>query len=589
MGSMHRRAIAALLACALAACGGDEGAAEGSAGAPDVRNALLVTLDTTRADALSLYGFPSPTTANVDALAAAGVTYDRCRAVAPITLPSHASMLTGRYPLRHGVRANGTGRLSREAVTLAERARDGGLETAAFVAAAVLDRRFGLDQGFDVYDQVERRDLEYSTVLASRTGAEVTDAALAWLSSRDPSRRFLLWVHYFDAHAPYTPPERFLPVAGGHPYVAEVAAVDEQVGRLLEALRVSGELARTAVVVVGDHGEDLGEHGEPTHAVYCYDSTLRVPLVVSHPHGERAGERSNEVVSVADVGPTLAEALGLAPLPDADGVSLWSRRVPDDRGVYFESYYGFLFYGWSPIAGWADARAKYVHGPTPEFYDLAADPGELRDLGSAAGERVADYRAHIAALAARPRLDGAALEGAEGADGDEAELLESLAGLGYATGPGAGRRLPEPLEVSDRPAPAERLGELHDLLDARRAEDEGRLEEAVELLGGIVRANPLNTAALDALGACLGRLERWPEALEVLQRLLALDDSQPAVHINLAVAYEATGRPDLALPHIRRGVAIDPRHRLGRISLARILAELGYADEAAEVRASLER
>lgn len=570
----------------LAACGGEApGPSATSPGtSSSARNALLITLDTTRSDALSLYGFPAPATPNIDALAAEGLTYDVCRAVAPITLPSHASMLTGLYPLRHGVRANGFGRLPAEAVTVAERAQAADIDTAAFVAASVLDRRFGLDQGFEVYDQVERSGLEHSTVMPSRAAHEVADAVLAWLAARDPARRFFLWVHLFDPHAPYAPPARFLPAAAGNPYVAEVAAADHEIGRIVAALRSSGDLADTVVVIVADHGEDMFEHGEPTHAVYCYDSSLRVPLVIRRPLGQRAGqrvgERSDEIVSVADVGPTLAAALGLEALPGVDGLELWDSPVPAERGVYFESYYGFLFYGWSPIAGWADARGKYLHGPTPELYDTRADAQEKRNLHPLDPGRADAYRARMAELATRPRL-------VEQRDVElDEDLLRDLASLGYTSGPPLDVTLPDPLEPTRLPAP--RLQELLDLLAASRASDEGRLEDAVELLQPIVLENPRNVAAFDELGKCLGRLERWPEALDVLQRLLALDDSRPAVHINLAVAYEATGRPELGLRHARRGVELDPEHRLGRINLARILGKLGQPEEAAAVLATLE-
>ena len=574
---MHALRLSLVLTLACAACDGPSPEAAGPA-----RNAVLITLDTTRADALSLYGFPGPSTPNIDALAAEGITYEHARAVTPITLPSHASMLTGLYPLRHGVRANGFGRLPDQAQTLAERARDAGFTTAAFVAASVLDRRFGLDQGFEVYDQVERTGVEHSTVMASRPGAQVVDAALAWIQGRDRSKRFLLWVHLFDPHAPYEPPQHFLAASGGNLYVGEVAYADYEVGRLLSGLRAAGDLEGTTVVLAADHGEDMFEHGEPTHAVYCYDSALRVPLVVRRHDGARAGERSDETVSIADVAPTLVEALGLAALDDVDGLSLWSDAVAPDRGVYFESYYGFLFYGWSPIAGWADAQGKYLHGPVPELYDTRTDPQERIDLIERFAPRAEAYRARIAELSARPRLTPG-----EELVLDEAALRE-LSQLGYAGGARTKEDLPDPLDASKRPAPNERLGELVNLLAATRASDEGRLEEAVELLRPIVLQNPRNVAAHDELGKCLGRLERWPEALDVLQRLLALDDTRPAVHINLAVAYEATGRPDPGLVHARRGVEIDPEHVLGRINLVRLLTKQGHLEEAAEVRRTLE-
>lgn len=544
---------------------------------------MLITLDTTRVDALGVYGCTLPTTPNLDALAAEGRTFDWCRSVGPMTLPSHASMMTGLYPPRHGLRANGLGALPRSAHTLAEAARAAGIETAAFVAAVVLDRRFGLAQGFDVYDEPSRAEWETTNVLTQRPGREVVDAAIGWVRGRDASQRFFLWVHLFEPHDPYVPAPRFLQLARGNPYLGEVAAMDHEVGRLLAALRETGTWEDTAVLAVGDHGEDLYDHGEPNHACYGYDTTLRVPLILRHPRGQRAGERSAEVVSVVDVGPTLREALGLSAAEGADGLSLWSGPVPGDRGVYFETYHGYLNYGWSPLAGWADARMKYIHSPAPELYAPGRDPLERHNLLDGQREDAGVLRDAMAAVASRPVLLP---------DGDapvDASLVEGLAELGYAVAGSPETALPPPLETTQRPAPSERLGELQEFLRAMSLNDERQLEEAVRILEGIVRENPAHVAALDQLGSCLGRLERWPEAVGALERCVVLDERRPAVHINLAVGYEATGQLELALLHARRGVEIDPQNQLGRVNLARILEQLGRTDEAERVRAGSAR
>ncbi|MCZ6598902.1 MAG: sulfatase, partial [Planctomycetota bacterium] len=402
-------------------------------GADEPRSALLVTLDTTRWDSLSITGAPAGLTPSLDALAEESVVYTAARTVAPLTLPSHASILTGLYPPRHTVRTNSRMALPRSATTLAEKARAAGMQTAAFVAAEVLSASFGLDQGFDHYEEPELRPQPPF----ERLGAEeIADRAIAWIRARDPDRPFFVWVHFFDPHWPYAAPERFVRQADGDVYLAEVARVDDAVGRIFDVLRSEGVYDDTAIVVVADHGEGLEEHDERTHGTLVYDSTLRVPLLVRYPDGHRAGERSDELVSVVDVLPTLSEAMGLAPPGDVDGQSLY-RRVSDDRGLYFESYYGFYSFGWSPIAGWVDPAGKYIHSSEPELYE-SQDAGELVDVFAARKGELERYRDGIDAIARRSRLQRSQDDRAGSA------MIDQLHSLGYA-GTADGAALPHPL------------------------------------------------------------------------------------------------------------------------------------------------
>ncbi|MCB9914602.1 MAG: sulfatase [Planctomycetes bacterium] len=377
---------------------------------------MLVTLDTTNPGALGCYSGRAGLTPHLDALAAEGVLYENARSVAPLTLPSHASMMTGLWPPRHTLRDNGLRALPESAETLAEAARARGYQTAACVAAVVLGESYGLDQGFDVYDAPHGAGPGHGHVL-ERSSAEVTAAALRWLDGRDRARPFFLWVHYFDAHAPYDPAPEFLARAQAlgearfPAYLGEVAQVDDAVGALLARLRAEGLLEHTLVAVVGDHGESLGRHGEPTHSLLAYDATIRVPLLLRYPDGYRAGERSAEFVSVADVAPTLLEALDLAPGGALDGRSLYRRAVPPGRGVYFESSYGWLNYGWSPLSGWASAEGTYLHSSAPELFPgPAGTRGEERWAAEPA--LAARLLAALEAATAGPALadDGAAVD-----------------------------------------------------------------------------------------------------------------------------------------------------------------------------------
>lgn len=558
---MRTSVLLAALA-ATAACGGD----------PPRRSALLVTLDTTRADALGCYGGRPEVTPHLDALARESVRFDDARTVAPITLPAHASMLTGLYPPRHGVRGNAFGVLVPEAVTVAELAGGSGVQTAAFVASAVLDRSFGAAQGFAEYGQ-PRREAQAGLHGAELPAGRVIDAALAWLAARDRGRPFLLWVHLYDPHDPYQPPAEARARGGGDPYLGEVAAMDAELGRLLDALRAEGALDETLVVVVGDHGEARGEHGEATHSALCFDATLRVPLLVRDPDGRGAGTACAAPASVADVAPTLLEGLGLDVPAGLDGVSLYRREPPDRRGVYFESYYGWLHYGWAPLAGWADARGKYVHAPAPRFYELASDPGEARPLPAATRADVAPYREALRRVADAPAL--APQSGGAPGPGLDADLMAQLVELGYATaGAVAGAEVPHPLAHVDAPDPHERVGELQRLDDARRRTTAGDWDGAIAVLAPLVRESPRNAAALELLSVALIVTGRCAEAIPHLEAVLALGERASAL-LNLGFCLQEAGRDREAADCFARALELDPGNETARHNLQVVRERLG--------------
>lgn len=382
--------LAGLLMAPLAACSQQ----------PKRPDLILITLDTTRSDALGCYGRSGDPTPNLDALAREGVRFTQARSVAPLTLPSHASMLTGLYPPRHTVRDNGQAVLPQSARTAAECLEDAGYETAAFVSAAVLDEPWGIAQGFQYFDAPQDTG-DGSAHVGERSGREVIDSALAWLPARDAKRPLFLWVHLFDPHAPYEPPADALARAGGNAYLGEVVETDRQVGRLLAALRAYASFDASAVLVVADHGEALGQHGEPTHSALCYEPSIHVPLILRLPSGEQAGRVEDKLVSVADIFPTLLELAGESVPERIDSRSL---RTPDAaRAVYFESYSGWLNHGWSPLIGLAQGREKYLWSETHELYDLRLDPREKLDLGPAQRSRCTQLAELLMQQSASPR------------------------------------------------------------------------------------------------------------------------------------------------------------------------------------------
>jgi len=533
------------------------------------RSVLLITLDTVRRDALSCYGEGTSMTPELDRLAREGVLFEHAYTTAPITLTAHASLLTGLYPLRHGVRDNGIATVAPAAETLAERARAAGAQTAAFVGAVVLDRAFGLDQGFDVYDgPTPQREIGHP---GERPAAEVVDGALGWLAARDRGRPFFLWLHCYDAHHPYEPRTPLAPGASElERYLAEVRELDAELGRLFAALRADGTLDETVVAVTSDHGEAFGEHQELTHGPFGWNTTLSIPLILRLPDGARAGERSQRLVSLVDLAPTLAEALGTRMPEDIDGRAL---SAPEGEGLYFETYAGYLSLGWSPLSGWIDGQGKYVHASRAEFFDLARDPGEQVDrLAELDAEAVEGYRARLGALAARP-----ALSAGEGALDEE--LRRGIQGLGYAAFDATGGELPHPLEPSDLPAPHDMVGPWRESMVAQERFNQGRHEEAAAIWTRLLEVNPRNGFVRLSLATALMRLKRHAEAVTVLEPMLEDAVVQPQVHYRLGTSLEKLGRRAEALEHVARAVEMAPLEMRYRTKLEALRSGEGGQDE----------
>ena len=349
---------------------------------PPDPSVLLVTLDTTRADRIGAFGGAAVPTPSLDAIAREGVRFDEATSQVPLTLPSHATILTGRYPASHGVRHNGAYRLRDSETTLAERFRDAGFETAAFVGAFVLNRQYGTSQGFGTYDDVDvdryqgGRDVQFE---AQRTADDVNARVLDWLDRRKPGR-FFAWVHYYDPHLPYAPPESDARTLRGSGYDREISYLDACFGDLVRALRGRGLLDTTIVAVAGDHGESLGEHREVSHGVFLYEGALRVPMMIRAPGRVPVGSVVHGPAGLVDLAPTLLELAGMKPTPGTEGRSLLPRILGRDDGrdapVFAETYMPRIEFGWSELHMVRDERFKYILAPRPELYDLKDDPKE---------------------------------------------------------------------------------------------------------------------------------------------------------------------------------------------------------------------
>jgi choline-sulfatase len=416
---------------------------------PDV---LLITIDTLRADRIGAYGYAGASTPVLDALAARGARFAEAIAPTPLTLPSHASILTATTPLKHGARDNVGFVVGPALPTLAEQFHASGYATGAFISGFPLHRRFGLMRGFDHYDdRLTRGGDSARPAPVERRADETVAAATAWLGQPpgQAPRPLFLWVHVFDPHAPYDAPAPYGARFSRQPYDGEVAFVDAQIGALLNRLDQARPGRQTLIAVTADHGEGFGEHGEPTHGLFVYDSTVRVPLVFAGP-GVPAARVVDPMVRLIDVAPTLLDLSGVAPLANAEGISLrpllTGHETRPAPAAYVESLFGWLCCGWAPLHAWRDDAWKFIDAPRAELYDTSTDPGEVQNLAASRGADVARLRRDLeAALSGEAKV-------AQGPSPSDAR--DRLRSLGYVGGGGTtkpSRRDPKDVaEVSVR-------------------------------------------------------------------------------------------------------------------------------------------
>lgn len=539
-------------------------------------NVLLITLDTTRADRVGCYGYAKASTPTLDALARDGTCFDAAFAQAPLTLPSHATLLTGMYPAELGILDNGRTALPEDVETLAVVFRRQGYRTAAFVAASVLDRRFGLDTGFDLYDD----DLPDAPMAAfvseqQRPGNVVCDRALRWLNDNADSR-FFCWVHFFDPHGPYDPPEPYRSRLAD-PYDGEVAFADAQVKRLIDWLEERGLADRTLIVVAGDHGEGLGDHGESSHAVFLYDSTLRVPLVFSSPGRIPAGRRVTSVVGLVDVFPTLLELVGL-PASEAVGGTSFAAAFGDDdlppRSSYARSDYALDHFGWTRLESVIAGQWKYIQAPRPELYDLRLDPGEEHNLVDERPEVAAAMQAELGATQRRIK----ARPGRPVAMSDD--QLEALRALGYVGGgssqPGA--------DVSETPKdPKDMVQVVEDYFSAMEFAAQGKPAQAIPILEAAAASSPESYCIRYLLGSLWLEEQNLPAAQAELEAAAAIDPNSSEVHDALGSVYRAQERWPEALAHYRRSLELNPASVKARNNLGLTLESVGEVGAAIDV------
>jgi arylsulfatase A-like enzyme/tetratricopeptide (TPR) repeat protein len=562
-------------------------------------NILLVTLDTTRADRIGAYGYAAARTSHFDRLAAEGVRFERAIAQAPITLPSHASLFTARFPFTHGVRNNGNFYLSDQFPTLTTALHDRGYRTGAFIGSFILDRRYGLARGFDEYD--DRLESDRKQVVdfeVERRGDRTALKADAWLEryARENGavggRRsavgspqaaggdqavhpFFLWLHLYDPHEPYRPPQPFRNLFADRPYDGEIAFTDTIVASVMDRLDKLGLLSSTLIAIAGDHGESLGDHGEETHSMFVYEPALRVPLILWRPGRLPAGKVVEPLVRVLDLAPTLLDLIGAPPLPGAEGRSLLplvNGKAMPPMPAYAETYLPLFYMNWSPLRALEDERWKYIEAPKPELYDLASDPKEADNLAARDPARAAQLAAALA------KFTGGGAGPMTGNRVDR-ETLDKLATLGYVA---AAVEPPKASGAGDAPRadPKDVIAVFNRLRAANSAVRDGRFEEATVAARSVLAEDPKNAFARIIVASARLNQGAYRDAIAGYRAYLELVPTSAYAHHWIAICYVRMGDRDRALAEEEAALAIDPKYADARVLRGGVFAALGRFDEA---------
>ena len=545
-------------------------------------NVLLVTIDTLRTDRLSCYSPKYLRTPRIDSLASRGILFERAFAHDPITLASHTNILLGLNPPTHGVSENSKSVVPDEFLTLAEELKAQGYATGAFVSSFSLDSRFGLDQGFGVYDDAYPSKPTPGIPISERPAGKTLAAAQTWLGAQ--KGKWFCWVHLWDPHAPYTPPAPYAAQFAKDPYSGEVAYVDAELGKLFDWLDAHGGLGRTLVILTADHGESLGEHGETFHSYFAYDSTIWVPLIIAGPGIPKAA-RVKDYVSHVDIFPTVCDALGLKAPAGLQGASLlpfFKGRTRKPVPIYFESLEANLNRGWAPLRGLIRDGKKYIDSPIPELYDLEKDFDEKTNLASATD--LGPYKKAYDAVFQSYKQSGAVKQPGT----TDRETRERLRSLGYIASPvtqtkssygpqddlktllplqqkydlaedltQAGR-VPESVKLLDEIIKARpdyvaayfRLGDIY--------ETKGLVDDRLQTLERGAKANPDNYVMVAGYGITLVNKGRYKQGIEVLSKSVGLFDRDAEVWNSLGEAYWRTGEFDQARAHFAQALALDP-------------------------------
>jgi len=582
----------------------------------DKPNIILITLDTTRADHLPAYGYPDVKTPYLDSLANRGILFELCSTSSPLTLPSHCSMMTGLYPTYHGVRVNGNTALSGEHLTLAELLAQQGYKCGAFIGAFVLDGRWGLKQGFHHYD--DQFDLkkykQLDLALVQRPGNEVVDAALSWLEEQNENP-FFAWIHLYDPHTPYEPPEPYFSEYNTGRfglYDGEIAFTDEQVGRCVSWMEENGLEKNTIIVIMGDHGEGLGSHGELAHGYYIYDYAIQVPFLIVTPFEKFQNIRIPSQVRTIDIYPTLLEMVGIGVPEENQGESLLDMIFHPNKNknhyAYSESLSPNIHYGWSPLYSLRNSQYKYIDAPRAELYNLSKDPEELNNVKDKFPKIAQKFKESLDKVIEQTSSQAPKPEAAN----LDQETLQRLAALGYIGAPVFKKSSKSKAEfLAD---PKDKLHIYESIQQAGQLISHEKYDQGAKILESVLQEQPLIPQAMLLLATSYIELDRKeeakaqfdrmlkddPESIQALigmanlllgegkkedvialcQQTLSIDDRNTQAYTLIGEVYMGENDHSLALPYLEKAVEIQPKLTRNRLNLAVCFVGLRQYDKA---------
>ena len=518
------------------------------------QNVLFITVDTLRSDHLGCYGYKKVKTPNIDRLAEQGTMFNNAISQVPLTLPSHASLFTSTYPQFNNVRDNGIHRLHQSAITLAERMQESGYATAAFVGAYVLDSKFGLNQGFETYDDETQDQIGEEMIGhmdAERTADKVTAAALKWLRGNKDDKRFL-WVHYFDPHSIYNPPSPYRETYKDNLYDGEIAYTDEHIGMLLSALKELNLDQTTLIIFAADHGEGLGEHEESTHAVFVYDTTIKVPLIFSCPSLVPEGKVVEDQVRLIDIMPTILDFLHLEKNKEIQGASLIGLIKGEIKSLnlpaYSESLYAKLHYNWSPLKSFRTEEWKYIKSPAPELYRIRDDPQELVNLAGSRMDVVKELDNRLTEFLAATTVSTVK----ETTMAMDEETRRKMMSLGYIGDSDASE--------SEEPVPRKRIQVLEKLKLSTRLANEGVIDKAIEGFNEVLKSDPKNIQANAHLAQCYSRLGKSDQAIQHFKTAATFNPHDAEIINRIGACYLEKLEFDKALEHLTLAIELDPKY-----------------------------
>ena len=551
---------------------------------------VLITIDTLRADRVGAYGYDKAETPAMDELSRQGVTFENAIVQTPITLPSHASIMTGTYPVYHGLQ-DVVGRLDENIPTLGEWFQGRGYASGAFVGASVLSANWGLDRGFDHYDDDFSRSSSAGSRIdfdrVERNAEAVVSRAIPWME-KQRNRPFFLWIHLYDPHDPYQPPEPYASRFRQRPYDGEVAYTDAQIKRLFDSLRKLGLYDSSLIVLTADHGEMLGEHGEEHHAFFIYEASLRVPLIIKPPQGrvssrELAGTRVTTQVRSVDIAATIAQVLGAGVPQWVQGEGLLARmlgrRADNHLPAYAETHYPRVHFGWSPLFSLSNQRHKYIDAPRPELYDLQQDPAELNNIIGDNQAMANRLKEELRSMQARyaSRSGKASGDPSEGVDPETLQRLQSLGYVAFSSGTSGDQD-----DWGGLADPKDKIGTYNRLNQAMRESRLGKVQNAIAILREVEKKEPEMPLVHFSLGLEFAKLKQHLLAIDQFKQTIRYNPGSDVARFNLIRAYKSAGLSDRAIETARQLLERDPKHYAARHLMAQMLGRSGRLKEAVE-------